>query len=85
MTATQPEKVNPAKHQSSPRGTAFLRMKLPLHDRSSMRTPIPTITRNAQNTGATGGTSSPNSARPRTSPSSECVRISDRPRGMVSA
>src|SRR5258708_20989446 len=59
--------IYPAKAHSSHFGTAGrLSTKLPVHDSRSIRTPIPTITRNAQNTGATGGVSS-NSSRDRKS------------------
>ncbi len=46
---------------------------------------MPTITRNAQNTGATGGMSSPNSSSPCTSPSASCVRMSESAFGTVTA
>src|SRR5438105_2391348 len=61
--------------------TAFLKRKKLPHASRSISTPIPTMTRNAQNTGVTGGTSSPNSSRPCTSPSASCVRMSEAPFG----
>ena len=84
--ATHPEKVNAAKVQRSHAGGNALRSRRRLpHDRSSISTPTPTMTRNDQNTGATGGTSSPKALRPLTSPSSWCVRMSDAALGMLSA
>src|SRR5690606_14604189 len=42
---------------------------------NTINTPTPTMTRNDQNTGATGGASEPKSFRPTTSPSQSWVRI----------
>ncbi|MNC93887.1 hypothetical protein D3C83_106170 [compost metagenome] len=53
--ATQPEKVNAAKHHSSQRGWLFRSTKLPIQASASISRPMPTITRKAKNTGATGG------------------------------
>ena len=52
--AIHPENVNAANAHSSQRGGRLSQNWLP-HASTSMRTPVPTITRNAVNTGMTGG------------------------------
>jgi len=57
--AIHPENVNAESTHNSQRGAAYPRRvrHVAYHDTSSISTPIPTITRNAKNTGVTGGTS----------------------------
>jgi hypothetical protein len=86
--ATQPEKVMPTRTHSSGRFHAAARQpaRRPIHQptqlTSSISVPTPTMTRKAQNTGATGGCRSRNSSRPLTSPSHSCVRMRLAPLGM---
>ena len=75
--ASQPENVIATSARASQRGGSPRRRSCQAahHDTSSISRPMPTITRKAQNTGATGGCASGNSLRPRTSPSRSWVRI----------
>src|SRR5262249_61206199 len=83
--ATQPANVNPAKLQSSQRGVGgFLKTKEPIQARRSISTPMPTITRNAKNIGATGGGSS-KSFIPFPSPLRSCTQRRGRGFGAVFA
>ncbi len=58
-----------------------IRKNAPNQDTASISMPTPTMTRNVQNTVATGGCLSPNSERPFNSPSALCVRIRLAPLG----
>ena len=52
---------------------------------TSIAMPMPTMTRKAQNTGATGGCIPSNSFRPLSSPSTSCVRMIDASFGISTA
>ena len=82
--AIQPEKVNPAKVHSSQRGGAapLRSIQAPSHDSAIISMPMPTITRNAKNTGATGGVCGAKASRPFTSASGSCLRIRLAPFGI---
>ena len=79
--AIQPENVIAATLHSSALGSlpgcqpARRNLHHPSQLTSSISTPMPTMTRNAMNTGSTGGCASRNSFRPFTSPFDSCVRM----------
>ncbi|MNC91586.1 hypothetical protein D3C83_78750 [compost metagenome] len=84
MTAIQPENVKLANVHSSHLGAARSRRvaHAPNHASAIIARPMPTITRNAKNTGATGGTSGAKASSPCISASGSCLRIRLAPLGI---